>query len=309
VKFGVCLPNFGPLASRLALVEGITAAEGAGFASVWLGDHLFGMRRIQSRYPYSDSGKFPVGPDSHWFEAVTTIAFLAARTSTVSIGTSVLVLPYRNPLVLAKELATAAVLSEGRLILGVGVGWMKEEFEVLGADFAHRGSRTNEAIQVLRTLWRDATPHFQGHHFAFTDLTMNPKPPEIPILVGGQSRLAYQRVVALGDGWLGVGQDPEQARKDVAEIQKGCAHVGRDPSSFRIYLARGVAIEPRPVPGTERRALHGSLDQIREDVARYAEAGVEHLILFPYREFHGVSVDVLKETFQRLGAALIVQRG
>lgn len=307
MKFGVCLPNFGPLASRRALVEGAAAAEDAGFASAWLGDHLFGMHRIKSHYPYSHSGEFPVGPDSHWFETITTMAFLAAKTSTISIGTSVLVLPYRNPLVLAKELATVAVLAEGRLILGVGVGWMKEEFEALGVDFVHRGSRTNEAIQVLRTLWRDATPHFEGQHFAFTDLTMNPKPPEILILVGGQSRLAYQRVAELGDGWLGVGEDPAQVRNDIAEIRRRCEQVGRDPSSVKIYLSRGVVIEPRPAKGAERRALHGSLDQIREDVLRYADAGVEHLILFPYREFFQASVDALKETFEQLGAALIVR--
>ncbi len=303
MNIGLCLPNFGPLASRAALLDVAVTAEDCGFRSLWVGDHLLGMRNVASKYPYSASGRFPIGPEGRWFEAITTLAFLAGKTSRVLLGSSVLILPYRNPLVVAKELATVALLSEGRLVVGVGSGWMKEEFDALGMNFEHRGARTDETIRAMRTLWRDADPRFVGEHVSFSGLAMNPKPPAIPILVGGQSKRAWRRVAQLGEGWLGVGLEPAETRAAIREISSACAQEARDPSSVAIYLSRGVALGDAEEHDT--RALHGSAAKIRDDAAELRTIGVDHLILFPYRELMSTDRAAITRVIERLASALL----
>jgi probable F420-dependent oxidoreductase len=303
MNVGLCLPNFGPLASRDALIDVAVTAEACGFHSLWVGDHLFGMRNIASKYPYSASGRFPIGPEGNWFEAITTLAFLAGKTSRVLLGTSVLILPYRNALVMAKELATLALLSEGRLALGVGTGWMKEEFDALGMDFEYRGARTDETISAMRTLWRDADPRFAGEHIRFSGLAMNPKPPAIPILVGGQSKRAWRRVAQLGDGWLGVGLEPAATREAIGEIRSACAREARDASSVAIVLSRGVIIDDALT--SDPRAFHGSLARIRDDAAELRAIGVDHLILFPYREIMSSDRAAMRGVVEGLASTLL----
>ena len=188
MKFGVILPNLGGLADPPTLTRLTLRAEELGFDGAFVSDHLALPTTPGSRYPYRSDGAFPLRPDEKILEPVTTLAYLSAVTSRISLGFSVLVLPYRHAVLNAKMLSTLDVYSGGRLIVGVGVGWMKEEFDVLDSDYENRGQVTDEHIRLLQALWRRDEPDFAGNYYRFSGMTMYPKPsqkPYPPIWTGG----------------------------------------------------------------------------------------------------------------------------
>jgi probable F420-dependent oxidoreductase len=184
-----------------------------GFDYLTLSDHIVIPRDIEARYPYSATGEFPSGGRGDWYEQLTSAAYVAAKTSRLRLVTSVMVVPHRPAVLTAKMLATIDLLSNGRLTVGIGAGWMKEEFEAVGAPpFAERGTVTDEYLTVFRELWTKDAPRFDGRYVRFSEIVMAPKPvqkPHPPLWIGGESPSALRRVARLGDGWYLIGTNPQ----------------------------------------------------------------------------------------------------
>src|SRR5690606_5640285 len=204
VKFGIAFANTGPFAHPDGAAALADAAEQAGFESVWAVEHVVVPRDYASTYPYARDGKMPGGSDFDLPDPLVWLTWVAARTTTLRVATGILILPQRNPIVLAKEVATLDVLSGGRVQLGVGIGWLREEFEVLGASFPDRARRTEEHVEVLRALWREEAASFQGETVSFTDTICRPRPVggTVPIHVGGHAAAAARRAGRIGDGFF-----------------------------------------------------------------------------------------------------------
>src|SRR5205814_9690893 len=183
MRFGCHLPGYGPEATRDTLVGFARRAEALGYDSLWASDHVVVPWRIASRYPYNATGDFPLSPATDFLEPLTALALVAGVTERAALGTTVLVLPHRHPLLAAKMLATLDHLAPGRVILGAGVGWMREEIELLGAPYEQRGAWTDEAIEIMRKCWRDERVSHHGRFFTFPEIGVAPKPPRgtIPI--------------------------------------------------------------------------------------------------------------------------------
>lgn len=250
-------------------------ADEAGFESLLAVEHVVVPVGYESRYPYSDTGRMPLPADCELPDPLDLLAWLAARTERIRLGTGILVLPEHHPLQLAKRCATIDRLSGGRLFLGVGVGWLREEVAALGIDPDERGSRTDEAIEALRVIWRDDAPHFAGRHFAFEPVHSQPKPLQasIPILVGGHSGAAARRAGRLGDGFFPLGLAGEALDRRWAEVQAAALDAGRDPASVSLtlggLLGDDAAITGAVDRGAERVVLStrtADLDQLRRDM-------------------------------------------
>ena len=276
VRYGFYLPTRGHTASPEALETLVQRGESLGFASVMIADHLVFPVTIKSRYPYTVSGDFPGKGDV--LDQLSLMAFVAAKTTRLRLVTSVMIVPYRNPVLTAKALATIDVLSKGRVTLGVGVGWMREEFEALGApDFDRRGAVTDEYLRILKTLWTESPASFSGRFYRFDALHCRPQPvqkPHPPIWVGGHSKAALRRAARLGDGWHPVGANaavplpPSELRLLVEELHRLTAAEGRDPKSLTIsYKAPVYDVGQRQLPGGERRPFSGSGPQGRNEIA------------------------------------------
>ena len=204
MQYGVILPNVGPMAQIDVLADLTRDIESRGFSGIFLSDHIAIPVELRSAYPYRSDGRFPLTSTDLILEPITALSYLAAVTDSVDLGLSVLVLPYRHPVLNAKMLATLDVMSNGRLILGAGVGWMQEEFEALDTDFTARGPLTDEHIRVLRSFWCQANPNFAGDHYAVSGVAISPRPvqsPCPPIWTGGISAPALRRAATLGDGF------------------------------------------------------------------------------------------------------------
>jgi probable F420-dependent oxidoreductase len=233
-------------------------AESAGFESVWGGEHVIMPDTIESRYPYTADGKIPAEPDTPIPDPLIWLAFAAAAAPTLRLGTCILIVPQRNPLVLAKELATLDQLSGGRVELGLGVGWLKEEFEALGVAWERRGSRNDEYIAAMRALWAGPHAEFHGEFVDFPAVTCSPRPVNgsIPVLVGGDSDAAIQRAVRIADGYFPGEGDIERLAGLLGRLRKAAEQADRDPDSIEINAMFGVQMAD-PVAGVEQMAALG----------------------------------------------------
>lgn len=292
MRYGFYLPTRGPLATSSAVEALAQRGEALGFHSAVVADHIVLPVASTSTYPYTLGGRHPSEGDA--LEQLTLLAFVAAKTRSLRLVTSVMILPHRNPVVTAKSLATIDVLSEGRLTVGVGVGWLREEFEALDApDFDRRGAVTDEYLRIVKTLWTRAPASFAGEFYRFDELWCLPQPvqqPHPPIWVGGHSRAALRRVARHGDGWHPVGANPaaplrpHELRAKLSELYRLTEAERRDPASLTIsYKAplydtslTGTALV---ADGRERRPFSGTSEQIVDDIGTYAELGVSELIL------------------------------
>ena len=227
MEIGCHLPNQGPLATREAVVTFAREAERRDVASLWISDHVIFPRTATGSYP---GGRFPHPPDKPYLEPVTVLTAAAVVTDRARLGSSVFILGHRHPVVMAKMLASIDALSGGRLICGVGVGWWKEELEILGVPFHARGRQADEAIRVFKALWTTDNPAFEGEFFKFRDIGFAPKPvqkPHPPIWVGGDSPGAFRRVVTLGDGWHATSKTPTQFREALGRLRAAADAAGR----------------------------------------------------------------------------------
>ncbi len=256
MKFGLAFSNIEPFAGPTAATKLAQAAEGAGFESVWAVDHVVIPAEYRSVYPYDPSGR--IGPDDTNFpDPLIWLTYIAAATSTLRLGTAILILPERNPVVLAKELATLDYLSGGRVILGVGIGWLKEEYEALGVPWEGRGRRGEESIGAMRALWSEDRASFAGTTATFTDCYLRPQPVNgtIPIHIGGHSQTAARRAGRIGDGFFpfGVTRSETPALLDI--VRESAAEAGRDPSSLEVTMDSFVTSGEEAL--TEVKTLEG----------------------------------------------------
>lgn len=241
MQLGLHALGIGAGADRAVIDAVASAADECGFATLWAGEHVVMVDRSGSPYPYSDDGVIAVPAQADWLDPMIALAFAAAASSRITVATGVLLLPEHNPVVVAKQAASLDRLSGGRLTLGVGVGWSKEEFVALGVPFEHRAARTAEYVAVMRTLWRDDVASFDGNFVSFDSIRVNPKPVRdrrIPIMLGGNSDAALQRVATWGDGWYGFNLDDVSAVRDcLAKLDRLCAQAGRERAELRLAVA------------------------------------------------------------------------
>jgi probable F420-dependent oxidoreductase len=238
-------------------------AEERGFHSLWLPEHVLFFREYASRYPYAEDGRIPGDPDGV-MEPLTALAFVAAHTERIRLGTGICIVPQRDPVYTARQVADLDFLSGGRVDFGIGVGWLREEFEALGVPFSRRGARTEECLQVMKTLWCDEVSHFEGEFFQLPNCLQNPKPvqkPHPPLVFGGESEATFRRVARLGQGWFGYGFAPDGLAEPLARLDEALDREGRSRSDLQLHVA-----PPRI------RFDDGTLD-------RYRELGVDQLIL------------------------------
>lgn len=262
--FGLNLPNYSALGHRDAVTVIAERADELGFASLWTSDHVLLPRTRPEPY-------------GNLLETFTTLSYLAARTERVGLATGILVLPQRDPLLAAKQAATVHHLSGGRLTLGVGVGWIEEEYGYLRADFRDRGHTADEYIPAMRTLFESGQPEFHGPHISYSDVLFSPKPsPHLPIVVGGASRAALKRAATLGDGWHGISRTPDQVAAALTVLD---SYGRRD--GFRISLRNTLRMGAGAGSATDESVLQGTAAGIADQVRRFAEAGVDQLVLEP----------------------------
>jgi probable F420-dependent oxidoreductase len=233
-------------------------AEAAGFESVWGGEHVVLPTTIDSRYPYTSDGKIPAQPDTPIPDPLIWLAFAAAAAPTLRLGTCILIVPQRNPLVLAKELATLDRISGGRLELGLGVGWLKEEFDALGVEWERRGARNDEYVAAMRALWAGPHAEFHGEFVDFPPVTCSPRPVQssIPVIVGGDTDAAIGRAVRLADGYFPGEGDAERLGGLLRRLREAAERAGRDPSSIEINAMFGRQMR-EPERGLEEMAALG----------------------------------------------------
>lgn len=280
MKIGCHLPMFGPVGTRENVLTFARRMESLGYDSLWASDHVVIPHRIESRYPYSPAGQFPLAPEVPFLEPLVTLALVAGVTERVRLGTSILVLPHRNPVLAAKMAATLDHLAGGRVVLGVGVGWMREEIELLGGNYDRRGAWSDEAIAVMRACWRDARTAHRGDFFAFDDIGVFPKPTrgDIPILIGGHTPRALRRVVELGDGWHAAFISPAALRGDIVRLREECTRQQRPFEQLTISVRAGLSLRSAPL-GSDRKPLQGSPEQVIADLVAYRDLGVDSILL------------------------------
>lgn len=266
MKVGIHIPQWGTGATRQGVLDVARTAEESGLDSVWVSDHIVFPLSDSSDYPYGRAGKTPFTADDGFLEAFTLLAAIAGVTERVTLGTSVLVLPMRNPLVAAKTVATLDVLSGGRVLLALGVGWWIEEFEALGADFGSRERAFEEGIAVLRMLWKDGKGSLKGEFYEFAELACLPRPMQPggpPLLIGGTSSRARRRAGAIGDGWHAIGSGIDELTAGIADVRESATAVGRDAE--KLLFSTVTRVPRNPAEGERFVELH--------------EAGIDHVVM------------------------------
>jgi probable F420-dependent oxidoreductase len=285
VRIGVSLPNVGLDHGKEMLLPIAAAAERLGFDSVWVAHHVTLPYERASRYPYGHSGtEIAMSPGMQWLDPLVTLSLVAGVTDRVRLGTSVLVLPYRNPVNLAAEAAALDVLSEGRFVLGVGAGWMAEEFRALGIEPEERGARTDEHIAVLRTLWTEDPARFDGRFTSFDGIVLATTPRTEggpPIWIGGNTDVALRRALRLGDGWHGFEVYPEDMAGVRERLARAADALDRDPDRLALSVVRGLIPPGREEESfmPDRRMLGGSAGAVVDELGRYAEHGVGDVVI------------------------------
>jgi len=264
MKFGLMAPYLtGPLEDGDYAIRFARLAEDLGFESLWVWEHVVLSVEYEPVYPYDPSGRAPFGAEATLPDPLIWLTWVAAATKRIRLGTGILILPQRNPVVLAKTLASLDRLSGGRMILGIGVGWVREEAEAIGTDFGDRGRRASESIDVMRSLWREPVSSFHGRYHRFSGVVSKPKPAQkggVPIIVGGHSQAAARRAGRQGDGFYPLGVDLEGMGALVQVMNRAAREAGRDPAAIEITLGGGT--DP-------------------DLTARYADAGIGRTVVFP----------------------------
>ena len=283
MRLGVFFAPWGPAASLSGAGKVVHQAESSGFETLWTGDHLLFPEVQNSRYPYNSQGQSPFAAQTPLLEAVTLLAYFAGTSDTIGLGIGVYVLPLRHPILSARQLANVQTLSHGRLIVGIGVGWLREEFEALGVPFDQRGDLTDEYIAALHHLWRGAEVPFREKHLSIEPAGFAPKPEPIPpLIIGGNSDRALRRAARLGDGWHPLRLSPLQARAGIDKLEQFAELEHRDPTALRVVLRTpllelGVLNEGPPEAGNRLQSV------VCQALEEYRSVGVsEFVIEFPY---------------------------
>lgn len=280
MKLGFSLPQSGSWATAENQVAVAQHAEALGYHSLWVFQRLM--------YPVAPQNDYPPMPGQQWpraFECVVdpmiTLAFVAAVTRRIRLGTSVLIMPFYSPILLAKQVATLDRVAAGRLHVGLAIGWSKDEFDAVGTPFQQRGKRADEFLECLKAIWTDDIVEFRGRFYRVPKARIEPKPvqkPYPPITIGGYSSAAIRRAITYADGFMGGNVPLSQISSLVTQLKELAEAHGRDPCTLQV-VSRGIFQLCQSPQGKDRRPLCGTLDEIREDIARYAAAGLTELFL------------------------------
>lgn len=242
MKIGVFASLMTPACKPEHAVSLAVTAEEAGLDSLWMGEHVVLFDDMKFPYPGSPNGKLPIPQGAGLPDTVVTLSFMASHTSRIRFGTGVTLLPQRNPIYTANEFATLDYLTDGRVDLGVGVGWCIEEVEACGYTFSDRGERCDEMLEIFKRVWTEDVVTHNGKHFSFNAMRMDPKPvqsPHIPLIIGGFSPAAMRRCARYGNGWLGFGLNPEMSKRAIAGIAAALSEEGRSLNDFEIIITPG----------------------------------------------------------------------
>jgi probable F420-dependent oxidoreductase len=283
MKFDLWMPTASPMTTN-ALLDAVAAeSEARGISTLWVGEHVVLFKQYASSYPYAADGKIPAPSGTGLLDPMVTLSYLAARTRTVRLGTAMLLLPQRNPVYTAKEVSSLDWLSDGRVDLGIGVGWLKEEFDALNVPWEKRGVRTDDYVEVLRTLWCDDTSSFSGSTYELPPCEMFPKPvqrPHPPLHFGGETDAALRRVARIGQGWHTFNRSPSELAEGLATLDDLLGEAGRSRDDIRITVCPYFnALTP-------------------EVVEQYAEAGADAVAAL----FFCFSAEDVAQTFDGLEA-------
>jgi probable F420-dependent oxidoreductase len=282
MDFGVFLPVSGAASTRAGLRHAAEAAERLGFTTVWAADRIVIPWEIESEYAYSWSGSFIVPPQKPFLESMTALAFLAGATEKIKLGVAVLVTTYRDPVHWAKVASTIDRLSEGRFVLGVGIGWMAEEFDALDRSdiFPRRAEVAEEQLQVARNLFTEEHCSFEGAHYSYHDIAFYPKAYDqpIPIWCGGESRGAQRRAGVHGDAWFPyfARVTPQELAARYANVRRCAQDAGRDPDQIALHCCLSVEVTDEPVEQEQDR-LRGTPEQVADALEGFADVGVGHV--------------------------------
>ena len=237
MKFGIVPINLGEFTDPQVVIPFVHKAERLGYESVWTAEHVIIPKHYDSVYPYNPSGKVPFQPDAAIIDPLVALTFIAAATSRLRLGTGVNILPQTNPLYLAKWAASIDHLSQGRLMLGLGIGWLQEEFTAIGVPFARRGKRSDEYLAALKAVWSGQEVDFQGEFVRWQGFQMRPAPAQaggVPLVIGGVSAPAIRRTVRHGDGWYVIGKDLDEYRAHMRALDDECRRQGRNRAELEI---------------------------------------------------------------------------
>jgi probable F420-dependent oxidoreductase len=285
MNFGLMYANAGPFAFPEMLTHLARTAERVGVESMWTIEHVVIPVGYKSTYPYDPSGKIPAPEQIPLPDPLIPLAYAAAVTTTLRLATGILILPQRHPLYVAKEVATLDVLSHGRVILGIGIGWLEEEFQALGIPFAERAARTAESVRAIRSLWKDEAAPFHGRFYRWDKLESHPKPvqkPGVPIVVGGHTELAARRAARYGDGFFPGVTEEEKLVWLLGIMREECKKIGRDPKTIEITSGRaapdldgvkrledlGVSRFMLPPPAFDPEGITQGLEKLGELIAK-----------------------------------------
>ena len=269
MKIGYSLSNNQGMEDIQGVIDLATRCEDLGFDSVWASEHVFNVSYVYDR----------IG-DKPYYEPLTVLTYVAAKTSTIGLGTSVLVLPYHNPIRLAKVAATLDVLSGGRMMLGVGVGVIEQELEAMGSPFAERGAITDETIAIMKELWTNEDPSYQGKYHSFSGMKFTPKPvqkPHIPIIIGGTSKAAIRRAARSGAAWHPTALSPEVLAQGMEYLKEQAVTAGRDPSEVEVSVSAAIG----STHNHNRYSLGEDPEEVLERAQKYQEMGVGRLVVSP----------------------------
>jgi probable F420-dependent oxidoreductase len=316
MQIGFNAPTAGPMAGPENLTRFVVEGEAMGFDYATFSDHVVIPTDIAAKYPYSATGEFPSGASGERHEQLTEVTFLAAKTSRLRLVTSVMVVPHRPAVLTAKILSTIDVLSGGRLTVGIGAGWMREEFEAIGApDFDARGKVTDEYLAACKELWTKGDPQFAGEHVRFAGIKFEPKPvqkPHPPIWVGGESGPALRRTARLGDAWYPIGTNPAfpldslpRFRAGIARLRKLTEQAGRDPKRIGVALRVGRHGEgvPAKAGDGERHLFSGGPADIAADIRALRGLGVGSVDF----NFGGATVEAALQQMQQFRADVLAK--
>ena len=292
MKLGFTLPNIGPIGTAESLSTVAQRAEALGYDSLWTVERLLYPVKPQTPYPATPDGSLPE-PYKHVLDPVEALTYVAAQTKKIGLGTSVLDIPYYNPVTLARRLTTLDVLSNGRLRLGLGLGWSKDEMDATGSNMKNRGAMADEFLQVLKAIWTTNPAEFHGKFYQLPKSYISPKPvqkPHPPILMAAFAPAALKRLATVADGWNPTGIPIDGMAQMFAGIKQMAKEAGRDPSALRMVVRANLEITDKPL-GKGRFIFSGTLDQIKEDVAGCAGIGAHELFFDPAFMKGGQEID------------------
>lgn len=279
MKLGFTVPQFGEEAGPDALLEVAHLAEEIGYDGLWVIERLLYPSNPKAPYPATADGSLPPAYRRS-LDPLATLAYLAAATSRVRLGTSIINLTFHNPVVLARQLGTIDVLSGGRLDVGLGVGWSPDEFEAVGVPMRGRGRRAEEALKVIEAIWRDNPVEFEGRYFNVPESHFDLKPvqkPRPPIYMAAYAPATMDRVARLADGWIPAGVPLGATEQMFAAIKQGAAEAGRDPGALKLVVVANLEFHPEPL-GDDRPTFVGSAEQIEEDIFATRRLGADELV-------------------------------